>query len=258
MSKTYYYHSFDDDIIKNAGQGYKLPADYTWINNRTLHTMIFAILHVAVKLIAHIYRRFFLHMQFVGREVIDASSDRGCFVYANHTQPFGDVIIPMIAARKHPVSIIASPANLGIPLIGKLLPGLGAVPIPDDMKKMPEFLDAVKKLIESGHCIFIYPEAHVWPYYTEIRPFSTSSFHYPIELDAPVFCMTMTYQKCGNGHAKATCYVDRCDIPPEEGTDRRSQIRLLRNAVYNCMKMRSFESNYQYCNYIKVDEEGNQ
>lgn len=258
MKKTYYYHSFDEDIIKNAGQDYKLPPDYEWINHGKLHTMIFDILYAIVKLLARIYCRFFMRVQFIGREVVNECKGKGCFVYANHTQPLGDVIIPAIAADRHRVVVVASPANLGIPVIGRLLPGLGAVPIPDDKKRMNEFVDAVKTLSDSGHCIFIYPEGHVWPYYTDIRPFSTSSFHYPVELDAPVFCMTMTYQKRGNGRPKATCYIDRCDIPDEKDSNRRMQIRMLRNAVYNSMKVHSLRSNYRYCEYVKVEEEKNQ
>lgn len=258
MKKTYHYHSFDEDIIKNAGQDYKLPPNYKWINDGKLHTIGYGILYAIVKLIARIYCRFFMRVRFIGREAINECRGRGCFVYANHTQPFGDVIIPAIAAERHRIAVVVSPANLGIPVIGRFLPGLGAVPIPDDRKRMNEFIDTLKTLIDSGHCVFIYPEAHVWPYYTGIRPFSTSSFHYPVELDAPVFCMTMTYQKCGTGRPKTTCYIDRCDVPAEKGINKRMQIHMLRNAVCNCMKMRSSRSNYQYCEYIKMEEEGKQ
>ena len=258
MKKTYYYHSFDEDIIKNAGQDYKLPPDYQWIKKGKLRTMGYSILYATVKFAARIYCRFFLRVRFVGREAVDACRGRGCFVYANHTQPFGDVIIPAIAAKKHRIATVVAPANLGIPVIGKFLTGLGAVPIPDDGKRMREFVAAVKTHIERGHCVFIYPEAHVWPYYTDIRPFSTGSFHYPVELDAPVFCMTMTYQERGRGRPKATCYIDRCDIPSGKDITRRMKIRMLRNDVYDCMKVRSSESSYEYCTYRKVEEEEEQ
>lgn len=258
MKKTYYYHSFDEDIVKNSGQDYKLPPDYKWINDGKLHTFVFDILYVIAKFIARLYCHFFLHLQFVGHETINEYGDGGCFVYANHTQPVGDVIIPALAADKRRIVVIASPANLGIPIIGKLLPGLGAVPIPDDKKRMSEFVEALKTFVDRGYCIFIYPEAHVWPYYTGIRPFSTSSFHYPVEMDAPVFCMTTTYQKCGNGRPKATCYIDKCDIPNAEGINKRKKIQRLHNVVYSIMEARSFQSNYQYCEYIKIQEEEKQ
>lgn len=255
MKKTYYYHSFDEDIIKNAGQDYKLPPNYQWINHGKLHNVIFRILYAVVKLIAYIYCRFFIHLQFVGRGTLEEYKGKGCFVYANHTQTFGDVIIPSIAAHKHRVAIIVSPANLGIPVIGKLLPGLGALPIPDNKERMNDFIDALKTLIQKGYCIIIYPEAHVWPYYTDIRPFTTSSFHYPVELKAPAFCMTMTYQKHGNGRPRSTCYIDKCTISDTESLSKRKHICALHNAVYSTMKARSSKSNYQYCEYIKIEKE---
>ena len=258
MKKTYYYRSFDEDIIKNAGQDYTLPPNYKWINDGKLHALAFRIFYNTVKSIARIYCRFFMHVRFIGQEAINECKGRGCFIYANHTQPFGDVIIPAIAAARHRIAVVVSPANLGIPVIGRFLPGLGAVPVPDDWGRMQEFVDALKILIDRGYCVVIYPEAHVWPYYTGIRPFSTSSFHYPVEMDAPVFCMTMTYQKRSHGRPKATCYIDRCDLTAMENTGRRKQISTLHDTVLRIMKSRSLKSNCQYCKYIKIEEERNQ
>lgn len=256
LKKIYYYHALDEDMIKNAGQDYKLPSDYKWINNGKLHTIVFDILYAMVKFIAGIYCRFFIRVQFIGKEAIDECRGRGCFVYANHTQVFGDVVIPSIVAGDHRGVVVVSPANLGIPVIGKLLPGLGALPIPNDRKRMNEFFDSLKTMIAKGRCVFIYPEAHVWPYYTGIRPFSTSSFHYPIELDAPVFSMTMTYQKRSNGRPKIVCYIDRCDPPVPEDANKRKRISALHCSVYSRMQARSSQSNYEYCKYIKMEEEG--
>lgn len=255
MRKTYYYHSFDEDIIKNTGQDHKLPTDYKWINDGKLHGVVFDVLYAFVRNIARIYSHLFMHVRFVGREKLKECGDKGCFIYANHTQIFGDVVIPTIASVRRRVAVVVSPANLGIPVIGKLLPGLGAVPIPDDRRRMNEFVDTLKTLIDRGYSIFIYPEAHVWPYYTDIRPFSTSSFHYPVMMDVPVYCMTMTYQKGRNGRPKATCYIDKCAINDMDGMNDRMKIKDLHNAVYSIMKERSLESNYRYCEYIKIEEE---
>ncbi len=41
----------------------------------------------------------------------------------------------------------------------------------------------------------IFPEAHVWPYYTGIRPFGEAAFHYPVATGKPVYTMTVTYQR---------------------------------------------------------------
>jgi hypothetical protein len=42
--------------------------------------------------------------------------------------------------------------------------------------------------------IMIFPEAHIWPYSTHIRPFGDESFVYPAELGAPVLAIATTYR----------------------------------------------------------------
>ena len=68
-----------------------------------------------------------------------------------------------------------------------------------DLKKpgqnYTELYDAIKKRIEQKKCVVIYPEAHVWEYYTKIRPFPSTSFKFPVNCDVPAFCMTTTYYK---------------------------------------------------------------
>ena len=72
---------------------------------------------------------------------------------------------------------------------------LGAIPIPGDVNGLRKFVDAVKKRARDGGCVTVYPEAHIWPYHTGIRPFAATSFAYPAELGLPVAAMTVTYRK---------------------------------------------------------------
>ena len=87
---------------------------------------------------------------------------------------------------------------------GTIVEMLGAIPVPGNKESMKNFLDAIKKRIENGNSITIYPEAHIWPYYTKIRPFKEVSFKYPVELNVPAFCMTNTYQSYGRKNE--SCY----------------------------------------------------
>ena len=80
-----------------------------------------------------------------------------------------------------------------MPVFGHVTPYLGALPLPDDREAMKHFLDEIAKKIEQDKCVMIYPEAHIWPNYTKIRPFTDSSFRYPVQLKSPVMCFTNTY-----------------------------------------------------------------
>lgn len=49
---------------------------------------------------------------------------------------------------------------------------MGALPLPDDAVATKNFLQAVETRIGEKHAVTIYPEAHIWPYYTKNTTFS--------------------------------------------------------------------------------------
>ena len=106
--------------------------------------------------------------------------------------------------------------------------------------------------MNKGYAITIYPEAHIWPYYTKIRPFKDVSFKYPIQLEKPAFCITNTYQSYGknNKKIKIVSYIDGPFYPNKELTLKEQQ-KELRNKIYNCMEERSENSNIEHIKYIK-------
>ena len=119
---------------------------------------------------------------------------------------------------------------------------------------MKNFLDTIEEKINKKYAITIYPEAHIWPYYTKIRPFKSVSFKYPVELDKPVFCMTNTYQKRGkNGDkVKIVSYIDGPFYADKSIQNLKQQKEELRNRVYECMVERSKKSNIEVITYVKV------
>ena len=129
---------------------------------------------------------------------------------------------------------------------------LGAIPIPGDKKSMENFLKTIDTHIQKGHSITIYPEAHIWPYYTKIRPFRAVSFAYPVDLKKPVFCMTNTYQSYGKekDKIKIITYIDGPFFVIEY-LSRKEQKQDLRDRVYNCMVERSKNSNIEYIKYCR-------
>ena len=133
---------------------------------------------------------------------------------------------------------------------------LGAIPVPDNKKAMKNFLEIIKKRVDKGQSITIYPEAHIWPYYTKIRPFKTVSFKYPIQFEKPAFCITNTYQSYGknNKKIKIVSYIDG-PFFPDEGLNIKEKQQNLRDKIYNCMEKRSKNSNIEYIKYIKSDSE---
>ena len=115
---------------------------------------------------------------------------------------------------------------------------------------MKNFINAIETHIDKCHPITIYPEAHIWPYYTKIRPFKAVSFKYPIQYNKPTFCMTNTYQSYGKNKnkVKMVTYIDG-PFFPNTSLSLQEQKMDLRNQVYNCMTNRSKNSNIEVIKY---------
>lgn len=197
-----------------------------------------------------LYGKIKFRNKYIGKEKLKKCKKEGYFVYVNHTQVFGDVFIPSLPIYPKRNYFIVNPENVSIPILGNSIQLLGAIPIPNKKGGMKNFLEAVKYHIEKKHAITIYPEAHIWPYYTKIRPFKAVSFKYPIQLNVPVFCMTNTYKSYGKNKdkAKIITYIDGPFYANKELSIKEQQ-QDLRNRVYECMCKRCKNSNIEIIQY---------
>ena len=195
--KTVYYTDARNDEFSSAQiEPRRIDERYRYIDPRPAWK---AARFVAYRLFAmpaaFLYCKLALHARFENRQVLKAVGKTGCFVYGNHTQQVGDPFLPNLALFPKSVYMIVHPNNVSMPVLGKLTPYLGALPLPSNIKAMRSFLDAIRTRIEEGSFIMVYPEAHIWPYYTGIRDFPATSMKYPVELDVPSFALTTTYHR---------------------------------------------------------------
>ena len=128
---------------------------------------------------------------------------------------------------------------------------LGAIPIPDSIKSMKDFIHAVETRINEKNCVVIYPESHVWPYYTKIRPFNNGSFKFQANQNVPAFCITTTYYKRKFGKKPGIkVFVDGPFILDEK-LNKKENIEKLSIEIQECMTNRSKNSTYEYIKYIR-------
>ena len=253
--KIYYYKTYNDDFVESEDPNYKLPDDYIWIHNNIIYKICSSILYFIAYIFGAIYCKCFLHVKVENREVIKKYKKQGYFLYGNHTLAMGDVFIPAIVTKKR-IYVVANPTNLKVKGIGPFLPMIGILPIPEKLTKMKELIKAVNTRIEEKNTVVIYPEAHVWPYYTKIRKFDNTSFKFPVDLKAPIFCTTTTYYKRRRGEKPGIkIYIDGSFFIDEKLSKKENQQKLC-DEVYNKMVERSKLSNYEYIEYRKMDTDG--
>jgi hypothetical protein len=203
--------------------------------------------------IAFFYTKIKFRHKVIGKEKLKPFKKKGYFIYGNHTQDIGDAFIPNMFSPPQDSYVIVHPNNVSMRFLGKITPSLGALPLPDGMGAYKNFMSAIEKRLLEKCAIVIYPEAHIWPYYTGIRPFGDVSFGYPVKFDALVFCFTNTYQK--RKHSKKPRIVTYIDGPfyANEGNAKEKRLAL-RNAVYDTMCERAKCSNVEVIKYIKKED----
>lgn len=205
--------------------------------------------HAIVKPLARVWLKVKFGHRIVGGEVLKPYRHEGYYLFGNHTNPVADAYIPTMLSFHKGTFVIVHPANVSMPVLGKLTPSLGAVPLPDDKDATRNFLAYLHQLIQDHKSVTIYPEAHIWPYYTKIRPFGKDAFRYPIKEGVPVFCFVNTYQK--RKHRKTPRIVTYVDGPffPAEGMDGADKRQELRDRVYNRMVEFSEHNNVELIHY---------
>lgn len=256
--RAFYYASEEDDPIKTDEQEKKvevgLPEGYQFIPRNIFVRMYSSVLFRIFWVFGQWYERGYWKAKFYGKDKLKQARGQGFVLYANHTNPFHDVFGPAIAVDRRIFTII-SPVNLKIPGIGKVLPYIGGMPLGKTAEEKRAFNEAVDKRLKQKKCMVIYPEAHVWPYYTGVRKFPAGdrSFKYAVRNELPVYTMTTTYHRRKRGKRdlpRMDIYVDG-PFYPEEGLDEDAKRADLAKKAYESMVKWSKKNSYEYFKYKK-------
>ena len=253
--KTYYYSDeLNDEFSEAKIEARVIDENYKYLHKNIFwnlaHFLVQNVLSVPLKVL---YAKLKFRIKYVGKEKLKKYKKQGYFIYANHTQALADTFLTSNVVYPKRNYIIVNPENVSMKFLGNFVQMFGAIPIPNKKEGMKNFLEAIKYHISKGQSITIYPEAHIWPYYTKIRPFKNVSFRYPIELETPIFCITNTYQKRGKNKVKITSYIDGPFWADSKLTSIKEKKQDLRDKVYNQMVERSKNSNFEYIKYEKKE-----
>ncbi len=252
--KTYYYSDvLCDDFAGTKIKRKKLKSNYAYISkNHVVRFFEFVLYRVLATPIVFLMNKLFYREKIVGKEKLKKYRKTGYFLYGNHTHAPLDAYTPSVIAFPKKAYILVNPDATSVPVAGSMVKALGAMPVPDDIRLYKRFLDAIRTRAQNCDVITIYPEQHIWPYYTGIRPFRETSFKYPAETDKPVFVFTRTYKKRKRSTRPAqVVYVDGPFFPDIRLSVKENQ-KILRNAAYDAMLKRSGLSDMSVHEYVYV------
>lgn len=250
--KTFYYSSLQDEVEQQTLTEITIDKDYKYTSENVFYKVFeFVYFNIIMKPVAFCICKL-KHVKWVNKKLLKQSKNTGCFIYGNHTNSMTDTFAPPIMSSKKPYFIVNS-KNLNLPIFKKSTKMLGAIPLANTLSAQKNFLNAIEGKIKKHHPIIVYPEAKIWPCYTGIRPFKTTSFKYPVKFNVPCYSMTTTYQKTKRGKCKIVIYIDGPFYPDSNLTQKENEI-MLHDKIYNQMTERAKNSNYERYTYIKKGE----
>lgn len=164
----------------------------------------------------------------------------GAVTVTNH---FHYLDSPMVACTLFPRKPLFATlkSNLEIPVVRRLIRLLGGVPIPESPKALHAFMESMRTQLLKGRIVHFYPEASLWPWHNELRPFRNGAFHLAVKSGVPVIPMVFTFRDSKGLLSKfrkkplVDLNIGKPEYPAQSGTER-SKILEMRSAVHNAME----------------------
>jgi len=191
-----YNDDFDETSLARPG----VPKEYKYIRKNPFLVFINAFLYYGlakpVLSIGCIFNGIKVYNRDKLKELRKAKT--GVFLYGNHVAIMDVFKVQAFVVHRR-VNIIGFSDSLAISkFVTFLVRAFGFLPLPEptdftNIKKLQEAIEYSIK-VKRQH-ILIFPEAHIWPYYTKIRDFKNGSFHYPAKLNAPIMPFVTVWRK---------------------------------------------------------------
>ena len=255
---VYYTDELRDDFAGTKIETRQIGADYPYVRKNPFWSVAEAFMYrcFATPLVFLIAKLVY-GLRIKNRKAIRRLKKTGFYLYGNHTQSFMDAAVPTLVAFPKKTYIVASADAVSIKGIVTLVQMFGGIPIPTSVKALREFRETLSLRVGQRRAVALYPESHIWPWYTGIRPFGDSSFDYPVKDNVPCVAFTTTYRRrkiFKNGKPLITVTVSE-PFYPDPSLPRQAARRDLRDRAYSFMcGVASAPGNYEYVKYVKKED----
>lgn len=219
---------------------YKVDKNYRFVNQNAFFRLAssFVFYVIAIPFLTVVSRLFF------GLKITGKKNFRflkgGAVTVTNHVHYLDS---PMVACTLFPRRpfFATLKSNFEIPVIRRLVRLLGGVPIPESPKALHAFMESMRRELVKGRIVHFYPEASLWPWADNIRPFKNGAFHLAVKSNVPVVPMVFTFRDAKwpvsiwRKKPLITMKIGEPEYPIEQGTDKQ-RIAEIKNAVQYAME----------------------
>jgi 1-acyl-sn-glycerol-3-phosphate acyltransferase len=218
---------------------YRVDERYRFVNRNIFFRLGSSLLFygVAIPLLSLVSRLFF-GLKIVGKKNMRYLKG-GAVTVTNHVHILDS---PMVACTLFPRKpfFATLKTNFEIPVVRRLVRLLGGVPIPESPKALHAFMESMRMQLEKGRIVHFYPEASLWPWHDQLRPFRNGAFHLAVKSGVPVLPMVFTFRQPGGPLARfrkkplVTLHIGAPEYPAQTGSER-SRVLQMRSSVQETM-----------------------
>ena len=254
----YWKDELNDDFDEVGLKRPPVPENYNYKRTNPIGNFFAAIIyHGLAKPILGVYC-WAKGIKYVGKDNLNKLDGKGAFLYCNHTA-ITDVFKfqSQCFFLNRRVNILGYSDTLTMPIVRGLARWLGYLPVPlkGDVKNLTALGEACKwYVVDKRQYVLIYPEAHIWPYYTKIRNFKSGSFNYPAGSNAPVVPIVTTWRKPKIGKKpKQTVLIGEPIFPREDLGVLDNKNYLYEECLNTMKRMSESVEQFEYIKYIKKE-----
>ncbi len=251
-----YRDELHDDFADNNIRTKNVPSDFPFaVTNPFWVAAEFIVYRLIATPLVWLIAKLGFGLRIENRKVLRKLRHTGFYLYGNHTQTMMDAYTPTLCAFPHKAHVIVGPDAVSVPGIRSVVQMLGAIPLPSKAGGYPPFLAAQKLRLRQKRAIAIYPEAHIWPWYTGIRSFPDTSFAYPVSNHVPAVAYVTTYRRRRIFKKLWPLMTVTLSEPfwPDPTVPPKQARAALRRDVCEFMRQRtSLQDNYAYYEYRKA------
>lgn len=184
----------DDKVVYNwAPLDTQIDGNYKFERNNIFYKAFSFIFRKIATIVLLIINSFVFGLKIKGLK--NLRKIKGGVVVANHVHILDNTMIlatfNMLFKRTY---ILAEKEAFDIPIVRRLIPLLGAIPIPNNLDGKRAAYKYVDKLLTKNKFIVIFPESSLWPYYEEVRPFKQGAFKFALKANKPIIPICISFR----------------------------------------------------------------
>lgn len=238
----YYQDETKDDFLNTkTNLDITIDSNYKYLNRNPIYNFFSSFVYYIIALpILSVYGRVFKGLRIKNKKNLRKAKKTGYVLYINHSNMMDPFLGHVFLSRLKRAYVIASKDAVSIFFVKTLVKALGTLPVPDTTGGLKNLHSTISDLLAKKRVIVVYPEAHLWPYYTGIRPFPATSFRFAANNNVPAIPVAVTYTEPkapfkSRKKPKPIVYIGEPVYPdPELGS--KANAEMLRDKCYEYIK----------------------